>query len=209
MIGERYGRLVVTAKCLEYTKWECLCDCGTIKEVRRDALIHGRQVSCGCFHKEKTTTHGESKTRLYNVHKSLLQRCTLPSAGAYPQYGAKGITVYPKWADYKTFRDWSLANGYDDTLSIDRIDGRKGYYPDNCRWVSHSVQGRNKSKKSGTSSKYIGVSFRKNRKTKCWNASVKVNDIIKTKSFLTEIEAAEWRDSICREYNLIGTVFNF
>ena len=42
------------------------------------------------------------------------------------------------------FRDWANDNGYNDNLSIDRIDNSKGYFPENCRWVDIHTQVRNK-----------------------------------------------------------------
>jgi hypothetical protein len=35
-------------------------------------------------------------------------------------------------------------NGYDDSLTIDRIDPNKDYSPENCRWVTQSVQNKNR-----------------------------------------------------------------
>jgi hypothetical protein len=213
MTGERYGKLVVLnlieRRASGHSLWACICDCGITTVSRRGALISGRHVSCGCHQKEQATTHGQSKTRLYNLHKSLKQRCILSTSDSYKNYGAKGITFCEEWADYEVFAKWAHANGYTDKLTIDRIDGHQGYGPTNCRWVSYSVQGRNKRKQSNTSSKYIGVSFRKNRKTKCWNASVRINNVTKCKSFIHEIDAAKWRDEMCRKHELIGTIYNF
>jgi hypothetical protein len=72
------------------------------------------------------------------------RRCYAKNDDAYPYYGARGITICDEWlADYEAFKAWSLGYGYADDLTIDRIDGDKGYSPDNCRWVTRKVQQNN------------------------------------------------------------------
>lgn len=86
-------------------------------------------------------------TRLYNIYNNMIMRCTNPNATNYSRYGGRGITVCKEWSGKRAnikFFEWALTNGYDDTLSLDRIDNNKGYSPDNCRWVSVKEQGRNK-----------------------------------------------------------------
>ena len=93
----------------------------------------------------KERKHGESKTRLYNIWKGMKSRCNNPKCTNYPHYGARGIRVCEEWeCDYLSFRAWAIGAGYDDTLSIDRIDPNGHYCPDNCRWSTHEVQDRNK-----------------------------------------------------------------
>lgn len=70
----------------------------------------------------------------------MLQRCENPNNTAYRNYGGRGITVCNEWHDYLTFKEWSLANGYDESLSLDRINVDGNYEPDNCRWTTFSVQ---------------------------------------------------------------------
>lgn len=134
------------------TAWKCRCDCGTEKIVLRSALLNGRSSSCGCHHREVAsevarslfTTHGETKTRLYQIWANMKERCENPSSSNYKNYGAKGVFLCDEWHDYLTFKEWSLKNGYDDNLSIDRIDVRGGYSPFNCRWADSMTQANNK-----------------------------------------------------------------
>ena len=90
-------------------------------------------------------THGMSHTRLHNIWVTMRQRCEKPNGGAYHKYGAKGIKVCSEWSAFENFRDWSFANGYTDTLTIDRINPFGNYEPSNCRWVTQKVQQNNRS----------------------------------------------------------------
>ena len=72
-------------------------------------------------------------------------RCYRKSARKYKDYGGRGITVCDEWKDnYESFRDWAMANGYADNLTLDRKDTNRNYEPDNCRWVTNQEQQYNK-----------------------------------------------------------------
>lgn len=72
-------------------------------------------------------------------------RCFCLTNSKYYNYGAKGITVCDKWKnDFMSFYNWSMEHGYDDTLTIDRIDPNGNYEPTNCRWITNLEQQRNK-----------------------------------------------------------------
>lgn len=160
LVGKRIGRLLVLSETtLPKGKWNvtaytCQCDCGNIKTMRRDYLLSGRAKSCGCYRKEATRkatmTHGLSKGShnhhpLYDVWSSMIQRCHNQNNKSYSSYGARGIKVCDDWrTDFQQFYDWSIANGYEHGLQIDRINVNDGYSPSNCRWVSTFVQARNK-----------------------------------------------------------------
>lgn len=104
--------------------------------------------------------HGMHNTRLYRIHKSMMERCGHMGVrhkwAMY--YQDRGIKVCQEWHDRKTFFAWSLANGYSDELELDRIDNDKGYQPDNCRWVTHLVNMRNRRKKLPTTPSLSGCS---------------------------------------------------
>lgn len=89
--------------------------------------------------------HGMCYTRLYKLWDAMKGRCYRKGAGNYLKYGGRGITVCDEWRyNFLSFRDWSLENGYDDTLSLDRIDVNGNYEPSNCRWVTMKDQQNNK-----------------------------------------------------------------
>ena len=89
--------------------------------------------------------HGLSKTRLYKIHEDMIDRCYNLNNKSYKYYGGRGIVVCDAWRnDKRAFFNWALSHGYNDNLSIDRIDINKGYSPNNCRWVTIAEQQRNK-----------------------------------------------------------------
>ena len=71
----------------------------------------------------------------------MLYRCNTPSADSYFRYGAAGVKVCDEWSGkdgFINFYNWALENGYSDNLTIDRIDNRGDYCPENCQWVTKS-----------------------------------------------------------------------
>jgi hypothetical protein len=122
---------------------KCLCTCGRETVIRRSRLFEREKIGCGCL-AGKWTRHGESHTKLYTVWDHMIMRCHNPSHQAYPRYGARGITVCDQWRDYVKFRNWAIANGYKEGLSIDRINNDNGYNPANCRWATRKEQQNNR-----------------------------------------------------------------
>lgn len=151
LTGQRFGRLLVIKKCGRKGRsvaWLCRCDCGSEKIMKGCALLRGVQ-SCGCLRKDKLleriSRHGLCGQRIYGIWAGMLQRCSNQKQRNYSRYGGRGITVCDEWRqDFEAFYNWAMAHGYKDGLTIDRIDNDKGYYPDNCRWITMKNQANNR-----------------------------------------------------------------
>jgi hypothetical protein len=100
---------------------------------------------CGCMKNGVIANrYCKEYPRLVQCYKHMKRRCYDPNNKDYYNYGAKGILICDEWlSDSNTFCKWALETGYKEDLTIDRIDGAKGYNPDNCRWANAKEQGRN------------------------------------------------------------------
>lgn len=151
LTGQKFGRLTVLKTFRENgrTKCECICECGNIKIVLAENLKRGKTKSCGCYNDEarvkNNTKHNLSQTRLYRIFEGMKTRCYNPKCKPYSAYGGRGIIICDEWLnDFINFYNWAIENGYNDALSIDRIDVNGNYEPDNCRWANKKIQSRNR-----------------------------------------------------------------
>lgn len=144
MIGRKFGKLTVIEECKERDKYnkikyKCKCDCDNITIVLGSNLRRGNTTSCGCL--SGGVTHGKRYTRLYNTYKLMKDRCYNKNNQAYKYYGKRGIKVCNEWLnDFMIFYDWAMSHGYNDNLTIDRINVDGDYEPDNCRWITQHNQ---------------------------------------------------------------------
>ncbi len=154
LTGKKYGRYQIITESNRDSKdgtifWVCLCECGNIKEVSGRNLKSGSTLSCGCYSKDNrkkfSTTHGMSDTRIYIIWCSLKRRCFYKNAAYYQNYGGRGITVCNEWRhNFMNFYNWAIFNGYEEHLTIERVNNDGNYEPSNCTWIPLSEQSKNR-----------------------------------------------------------------
>lgn len=167
--GDVFGRMTVVMevpRSLRLTEggrrreFILICSCGTRVQRPIKEYLSGRHVSCGCAGAESrikaVTTHGMSGTRVYKVWAKMRERCDNPKSQYYGDYGGRGISYAPEWANFSKFWE-DMGPTYRPGLELDRVDPNDGYCVENCRWVTEDVQAFNQRVRSTNTSGRTGV----------------------------------------------------
>ena len=154
--GEKFGRLTYTGRTytlMMYGAWrrfiECVCDCGEVRDFLYQKVACGETQSCGCLRRDSTSkrrkTHGLTNHSLYDVWNKMVERCYKETDKAFKNYGARHIEVWLDWKeDFLCFYEWCIENGWQQGLSLDRINNDGNYAPNNCRFSTTPEQNRNR-----------------------------------------------------------------
>ena len=130
--------------------WKMKCSCGELFVAQpSDSKGVCRKCAMEKLSAERTK-HGESPkqgrqnaSKLYSVWVNMRNRCFNSNNKSFVYYGGRGISVCDEWNEFLNFEKWAIQNGFEENLTLDRIDVNGNYEPENCRWISQKEQMRN------------------------------------------------------------------
>lgn len=161
--NQKFGRLTALHRLPNkkggHVKWVFQCDCGNTAIITGKQVRRGGTTSCGCYRKEVAKKHAETilvKLEPHNkyipseckhlhwVWSAMLQRCKNPKEKGYHNYGGRGIYVTEEWDSFRNFMLWAKKSGYQEGLTIERVNVNGNYEPSNCTWIPRSEQSKNR-----------------------------------------------------------------
>lgn len=137
------------------------------------------------------------RKKLHNVWFGMRRRCNNPDYIQYRDYGGRGISVCQEWDErngFESFYFWAIRNGFEKGLTIDRIDTNGNNEPGNCRWVTMTVQERNRRVRKTNKIGVPGVTKRQGKKGTSYRVTICVDGkILSVGTFKSLSEATEAR----------------
>lgn len=167
------------------------CHMGYCKKCKERLNYRKRQAAKG--KSIEKLYRGQTKHPLYNVHRSMKDRCLNKNDSRYLDYGGRGINITSRWLGPDGFFNFvkdmgERPNGY----TLDRVNVNGNYEPSNCKWSSQREQGANRRNNNSM----VGITKTNNS----WRASLYYGGNRYRKTFNELDDAIKYRKQLERMY---------